>query len=106
MRPEDGGTAVVGSYLQNAWGLYDMHGNVQEYCLDGFCQYTDADYDPSVGKMPATEDEAANFARVLRGGNWNSNGHCCRAAKRASSGKWDHSDKTGFRLWSPARAVK
>lgn len=106
LRPEDGGTAVVGSYRPNAWGLYDMHGNVQEICLDGFCQYTDSDYDPLVGKVPAADGDADGFSRVLRGGSWNSNGHCCRAAKRDRMGRWDHNSRTGFRLWSPARAVK
>ncbi len=104
--PDDGGTAVVGSYAPNAWGLYDMHGNVSELCLDGFCEYTDADYDPHVGKVPADDAAAAGFQRVFRGGSWNAMGHCCRAARRDKIGKQNQRPSVGFRLWAPARAVK
>lgn len=104
--PDEGGTAIVGSYQPNAWGLYDMHGNVSELCLDGFCEYTDADYDPNVGKVPAEDAAAANFQRVYRGGSWNAMGHCCRAAARHAIGKQNQSASVGFRLCAPARAVK
>ena len=104
--PADGGTAVVGSYAPNAWGLYDMHGNVSELCPDGFCEYTDADYNPRVGKVPADDAAAANFPRVFRGGSWNANGHCCRAARRDKVGKQNQRPSVGFRLWASARAVK
>ena len=64
------GPAIVGSYRPNAWGFYDMHGNVCEYCLDWFSgPITDAmrGKDPP---GPATCPEANWPARSLRGGCW------------------------------------
>ncbi len=61
----DRGTASVGSYRPNAWGLYDMLGNVGEMCLDQFTQYgADAVVDP-VGSS-----EADSQYHVFRGGSW------------------------------------
>ena len=72
------GHNVVGSYLPNAWGLYDMHGNVEEYCLDWWC-YFDND--------PVTEPYGMSWGdyRVLRGGSWDHNACYCRSAYRNGS---------------------
>ncbi len=77
--PERGGTAAAGSRLPNRWGLYDMHGNVLEWCRDRFGPYEgDAVSDP-VGA-------ASGSTRVLRGGPWwNDDPNCaanCRSARR------------------------
>ncbi len=62
----EGGTAKVGSYLPNAWGIYDMCGNVAEWCLDNYGNFTtDSEIDP-LG--PATP--AGGAIRVYRGGSW------------------------------------
>ena len=67
----------VGSYLPNAWGLYDMHGNLWEWCLDWWgasTTSTEAETDP-VGFM--TEE-----TRILRGGGYSRNAYDCRSATR------------------------
>lgn len=68
-------TAPVGSYLANAWGLYDMHGNVVEWCLDSFAAYpAGAMIDPFVTGGPF---------RIIRDGGWyNGLSSLCRSASR------------------------
>jgi formylglycine-generating enzyme required for sulfatase activity len=70
----------VGSYLANAWGVYDMHGNVYEWCLDWRGDYpTEQVSDPS--------GATSGSRRMLRGGYWNHNygyPERCRSACRFS----------------------
>jgi formylglycine-generating enzyme required for sulfatase activity len=67
-------TVPVGSYPANAWGLFDMHGNVWEWCLDSFASYpAGAVTDPFVTNGPT---------RVVRGGSWYGVSYYCRSAYR------------------------
>ncbi|MBO7542569.1 formylglycine-generating enzyme family protein [bacterium] len=65
---------TVGSYLPNAWGLYDMHGNVSEWCLDWYDSYDGDAADP--------KGVSSGTRRVLRGGSWRNHADYCRSAYR------------------------
>jgi formylglycine-generating enzyme required for sulfatase activity len=73
-------TSPVGSYPPNAWGLYDLHGNVYEWCADWFGPTY---YAHSPARDPA--GPAAGEGRVLRGGSWRVSGWYCRSALRYRS---------------------
>ncbi|NEQ51706.1 MAG: formylglycine-generating enzyme family protein [Leptolyngbya sp. SIO3F4] len=72
------GTTPVGSYSANTFGLYDMHGNVWEWCQD---QYHDS-YNGAPTDGTAWEDREKNASCILRGGSWNNSPRSCRSAVR------------------------
>ena len=73
------GTAKVGSYTPNAWGLYDMHGNVKEWCLDWFLGSITGN-DP-VGPPSQTYLGSESY-RVVRGGDWTENAYGCTSSRK------------------------
>ena len=84
-------TTVVGSFPSNAWGLYDMHRNVWEWCSDGYGVY------PS-GAVADPSGASSGKGRVLRGGSWFYNPRYCRSAYRDYSPPGNRSTSYGFRL--------
>jgi formylglycine-generating enzyme required for sulfatase activity len=84
---------VVGMYQPNAWGLYDMHGNVTEWCLDWHTGGlgTEAVTDPK--GMPSPPDTR----RILRGGHHWAHANWCRSALRASEAPDFCDTGVGFR---------
>lgn len=91
--PEGGTTAKVGSYRPNAWGLYDMHGNVWESCLDLFGPYPNAVNDPK-----GTTDGTLLHDHVARGGCFANYARACRSACRDSRSPMDADRYHGFRI--------
>lgn len=87
-----GQTAIVGSYGANAWGMYDTHGNVSEWCLDTLNPYGSAAVLDPFSSGPPTA------YRVIRGGSWAFNAFGCRSAFRNSTDPSLTSNGVGFRV--------
>ncbi len=87
---------LKGTRRPNPWGLFDMHGNVVEWCND---YYSDDYYTIGPEKNPAGPDTGE--LRVIRGGAWNSTLEACRSGCRTGSASVDDgcliSDAIGFR---------
>jgi formylglycine-generating enzyme required for sulfatase activity len=84
-------THPVRQLKPNAWGLYDMHGNVLEWCQDGYGSYGD-------GTMIDPKGPDSGQVRVLRGGSWSDNSSLTRSAYRHNDYPGDHDNLSGFRV--------
>ena len=85
-------TALVGSYAANPWGIFDMHGNVAEWCEDWYGY----DY-PSDAATEPLGPESGPY-RVARGGSWNYDARFCRSAYRDGEAADKRSAAVGFRV--------
>ena len=84
-------TIAVGNFEPNAWGLYDMHGNVNEWCWDYYGAYDVNAADDPTGPSSGTR-------HVYRGGGWNDFAKNMRSAYRAAGQEDMHSYNLGLRL--------
>ena len=85
-----GGSAKVGSYLPSAWGLYDIHGNVYEWCLDWWGEFPGTVSDP--------KGAVSGSNRVVRGGCMGDRAEYCRSAYRFYSTAYYKNPGLGFRV--------
>ncbi len=83
--------APVASYQPNAWKLYDMHGNVAEWCLDTCRPY------PYVPNPKDVSDTGASARKVIRGGSWNDRPHRATSSFRLDFPCWQQIYNVGFR---------
>jgi len=85
-------TSTVGSYQPNAWGLYDMHGNVWEWCSDWLA------WDPGTSPKVDPRGPESGKDRCVRGGSWGNPSWDCRSASRGSFDPNKGYPHVGFRV--------
>ena len=96
-------TSPVGSFAPNGYGLYDMAGNVQEWCWDLYCEMMRPDQPTYYESSPRSDPRGTDMAcwsypwRVVRGGSWG-DASSCRVADREGIAPFERHSDLGFRL--------
>ena len=101
------GTATCGSYPPNDWGLYDMHGNLSEWCLDWYVDGVDLDYQVNIDPTnPANrlDTNVEGTQKSRRGGSWTHTIDAARSAARNRDGAGTRWNAIGFRVICPVEA--
>ena len=94
-------TTDVGTFPPNPFGLYDMHGNVWEWCEDDWHEnYIDAPTDGS-----AWNSQSGSNTKLLRGGSWYDLARFCRSALRSRASRVNRYHRCGFRVVSSFRTL-
>ncbi|MDF5706428.1 MAG: formylglycine-generating enzyme family protein [Nostoc sp. S4] len=88
-------TTPVGSFqVANFFGLFDVHGNVWEWCLDHWHE----NYNNALNNRDTWQDCSNNQTRVMRGGSWRNDPHLCRSSSRLQKNASEMSNHIGFRI--------
>jgi len=107
MMDDSCGTATVGSFAPNKYGLYDMHGNVEEWCID-WVNWSSSGMRELAGRPNVDPDDGtkalvgnADSGRVLKGGSYKALACKCRATTRDSNDMWYQRPFFGMRVMCP-----
>lgn len=105
-QPNGNSPTDVGIFRPNAWGLYDMHGNISEACLDWY-QGTITSYNGVLNINPANPAQYVSGSgtpteRISRGGGYSSSATDCRSARRVNIDPSSRGNGTGLRLYCTA----